>query len=65
MEQLKDKAGVRKTSDFLLIDKKKDADKAHTGMISRQGDLFDLAKITMTLSRDFYKASPGIQEFLE
>ncbi len=54
--------------DSMLIDKKKEA---HRGTLSRQNELYDLGKIKMPLSRDFYQAScevgglwsktPGVQ----
>ena len=37
---------------------------AHRGTFSRQGSLYDLGKIRVALTREFYQASCGIERFL-
>jgi len=37
---------------------------AHTGTFSRQGDLYDLGKIRVSVSRELYQASCGIEGYL-
>ncbi|MBA7493957.1 hypothetical protein ES702_04523 [subsurface metagenome] len=42
---------------------KNNAIQTHTGTFSRQGDLYALGRIRITISKEFYQASWGMGEF--
>jgi len=47
------------------LTRKKTHIEAHIGTFSRQGNLYDLGKIKVSVSIDFYQASSGIESFLD
>ena len=46
----------------MLIDEKKDAHRSSYRDFLRRGDVYDLAKIKASISREFYQASYEIEE---